>query len=98
VIGQRLGQLLVDERAAPFVRRTAERELARLLYLEAPESLARRWLHRRPERLFGTLAEGRFVPSTLRIAPALGAAWSAHARAFDEDGADEDGADGGARA
>jgi hypothetical protein len=76
VIGQRLGQLWSDERALPFLARTAERELARLLVLQTREEIAAPYLDRR-SGTFGTVRDGLLVASELRAAPALGAAVAA---------------------
>ena len=77
VAGQRLGQLFADLRTEFCLRRTAERELARLLYQDADARLAERYLVPGAR----SLVSGLLVGSTLRLAPALGAAFSAERRA-----------------
>ena len=76
VLGQRLGQLWTDERAAPFLVVTAERELARLLTLCTDSSLAAPYLTGGGGPL-GRARPGLLVPSELRAAPAPGAAAAA---------------------
>jgi hypothetical protein len=83
VAGQRLGQLFADPRTEFCLRRTAERELARLLYQDADARLAERYLVPGAR----SLVSGLLVGSTLRLAPALGAALAAERRAgLAEDG------------
>jgi hypothetical protein len=73
VIGQRLAQLWSDERVRPFLARTAERELARLLALQTPDELAAPYLQP-GGAAFGSVRPDLLAPSELRAAPALGAA------------------------
>ena len=78
VVAQRLAEVAGDARAEPFLWGTAERELARLLAFEADDELARAWLDRGASAdPFPPLVHGRLVRSTLRLAPALGAALAA---------------------
>jgi hypothetical protein len=76
VVGQRLGLLLADLRTEFCLRAVAERELVRLLDQDPDGRLARRYLTA-DER---ALAPGLLVASTLRLAPALGAALCAERR------------------
>ena len=76
VVGQRLARLLADPRTEFFLRRTAERELARLLCTGGAADLAGAYLTE--GGTFGRLRPGLLVASSLRSAPALGAAWCKH--------------------
>lgn len=70
VIGQQLGKLCADARLDPWLRARASAEFRARIAPGVGETLARRYL---------ALPGERFVASTLRAAPAIGAAVSAFA-------------------
>lgn len=71
VIGQRLGRLFADARLEPWLRARAAADFRARMARIDDAALARRYL-----ALAGP-PNGRFVASTLRAAPAIGAAWQA---------------------